>query len=135
MDGPHEPAHLFVYGTLQPGRLRWPFLEPFALRAEPAAVPGVLFDSGLGWPLARFHVAPVVAPARVTLVPGTLVALDVERLTVALTLLDDVEDTASGDYTRIVVTTTSGVASWAYHCSHVPPHAPRIERWEGFAER
>ena len=32
---PVEPPCLFVYGTLQPGRLRWPFLEPFADRPPP----------------------------------------------------------------------------------------------------
>ena len=50
---PVEPPCLFVYGTLQPGRLRWPFLEPFAIGHRPADVYGELFDSGYGWPVAR----------------------------------------------------------------------------------
>ena len=50
-----EPPRLFVYGTLQPGRLRWPFLEPFALAHRPATVAGRLYDSGKGWPAAVFE--------------------------------------------------------------------------------
>jgi hypothetical protein len=39
-----EPPRLFVYGTLQPGRLRWPALAPYAAGHRPAAVPGRLYD-------------------------------------------------------------------------------------------
>lgn len=59
-----RPPRLFAYGTLQPGHLRWPFLEPYAVAHRPATVPGALFDSGCGWPVAAFS-----GPE---LVPGTL---------------------------------------------------------------
>ena len=48
------PPRLFVYGTLQPGRLRWPVLAPFATGHRPASVPGTLHDTGNGWPVAVF---------------------------------------------------------------------------------
>ena len=48
------PAAVFVYGTLMPGRLRWPLIELQATGHRPAAVPGRLFDTGQGWPAALF---------------------------------------------------------------------------------
>ena len=75
---PVEPPRLFVYGTLQPGRLRWPFLEPFALGHRPATLAGLLYDTGQGWPAATFD------GAGHHVVPGTLVELDPERADEAL---------------------------------------------------
>ena len=86
---PVEPPCLFVYGTLQPGHLRWPFLEPFAIGHGPADVYGELFDSGYGWPVARLGTSVVDR------VPGTLVDLDPERADEALAVMDDVEATAT----------------------------------------
>ena len=62
---PVEPPCLFVYGTLQPGHLRWPFLEPFAIGHGPADVYGQLFDSGDGWPVAgSARASPTACRAR-----------------------------------------------------------------------
>ena len=41
---------LFVYGTLMPGRLRWPLIADDVVRQRPSAVPGTLYDTGLGYP-------------------------------------------------------------------------------------
>lgn len=123
-----RPDRLFVYGTLQPGHLRWPFLEPFAVEHRPSAVPGRLYDSGAGWPVATFGVGPAE-------VPGTLVDLDAERLEEALGLLDEVEAAATDLLTRITVTTTDGLAAWAYHSAAPRPDLTLIERWDGQAER
>jgi hypothetical protein len=71
------PPRLFVYGTLQPGRLRWPLLAPFASGHRPAAVRGLLYDSGNGWPVAVLD--PVGGE-----VPGVLVDLVADRLAEAL---------------------------------------------------
>ena len=68
---------LFVYGTLQPGRLRWPFLARFAIGHRPAEVSGTIYDTGYGWPVAVF------GPSAES-VPGTLVDLDGEHLGEAL---------------------------------------------------
>ena len=60
--------HLFVYGTLMPGRLRWPILAPFARGHRPGVATGALYDSGNGWPVAVFGEGGEV--------PGVLVELD-----------------------------------------------------------
>jgi gamma-glutamylcyclotransferase (GGCT)/AIG2-like uncharacterized protein YtfP len=127
--GDPDPPRLFVYGTLMPGRLRWPILERFVIASRDARVPGTIYDSGEGWPVAVFA-------ARDDVVPGVLVDLDPSTLDEALPILDDVEDTATDKLRRIVVTTTDGDAAWAYHHPTTVAGLPRIEQWhEGFAER
>lgn len=118
---------LFVYGTLQPGRLRWPLLAPFAVGHRPADVRGTIYDTGYGWPVAVF------APSD-HCVPGTLVDLDRERLDEALGVLDDVEATATDLLRRIAVTTTDGDLAWTYHCDHPTDAMVRIARWAGTDE-
>ena len=130
---PHRPTALFAYGTLQPGRRRWPFVARFAIRHRPAAVPGVVFDSGFGWPVATF--AGDTADASADRIPGTLVELDTERIDEALTLLDAVEATATNLLRRVVVTTDDGTQAWAYDCPAPPAGAVVIERWDRADER
>jgi gamma-glutamylcyclotransferase (GGCT)/AIG2-like uncharacterized protein YtfP len=127
---PVDPPRLFVYGTLQPGRLRWPLLAPFAAGSRPADVPGALYDSGYGWPVATFD-----AGENRGLVPGTLVDLDPERAEEALAVMDDVEATATDLLFRVAVTTTTGDAAWAYHCARPEPGMVRIARWVSLDER
>ncbi len=119
---------LFVYGTLQPGRLRWPFLERFAIGHRPAEVRGAIYDTGYGWPVAVF------GPSAGS-VPGTLVDLDGEHLGEALRVLDDVEATATDLLRRIAVTTTAGERAWTYHCDHPTDGMVRITRWDNDDER
>jgi gamma-glutamylcyclotransferase (GGCT)/AIG2-like uncharacterized protein YtfP len=126
---PVDPPRLFVYGTLQPGRLRWPFLEPFVVGHGPATVPGRLYDSGFGWPVATFD---AIEPA---LVPGTLVDLDPERADEALAVMDDVEATATDLLARVAVTTVDGDAAWTYHCAAPEPGMVRIPSWTSTDER
>ena len=45
---------IFVYGTLMPGRLRWPLVEPHVGGRRGATISGSLLDSG--------PVEPVVQP-------------------------------------------------------------------------
>ena len=125
-----DPPRLFVYGTLQPGHLRWPFLEPFATGHRPALVAGHLYDSGYGWPVAAF-----ADGVDSDVVPGTLVDLDPERADEALEVLDDVEATATDLLGRVVVTTLEGVTAWAYHCVAPEPGMLRIDRWTSTDER
>jgi gamma-glutamylcyclotransferase (GGCT)/AIG2-like uncharacterized protein YtfP len=122
------PAHLFAYGTLQPGRLRWRFLEPYAVGHRPAVVAGTIYDSGNGWPIAHFARS---GPG----IPGTLVRLDATRLPEALEVLDRVEWTASDLLRRITVATTDGQDAWAYHCAAVPTGAVSIAAWDRLDER
>ena len=129
MSTPLPTPRLFVYGTLMPGRLRWPVLAPFAVGHRAATVPGTIFDSGCGWPVAVFADGDAV-------VPGVLVDLDPSVLDTALPVLDEVEDTATDKLRRIVVTTSDGTTAWAYHCPHAVDGMTPIERWDDrFPER
>ena len=91
-----DPAHLFVYGTLRPGRAAWSVLAPFVTdNGVDHTVPGTLYDTGDGYPAARFD--PVSCTRTVH---GTLVALDAERHAAALHHLDRYEGPG---YRRITV--------------------------------
>ncbi|MBX3313339.1 MAG: gamma-glutamylcyclotransferase [Actinobacteria bacterium] len=118
------PDAVFVYGTLLPGHLRWPLLAPFATNHAPASVPGHLYDTGNGWPAARFTEGG-------DSVPGRWVAWAPVDAAVVLALLDEVEGPT---FARIVVVTTAGPA-WTYECRTVDPAWERIARWDGLAER
>jgi gamma-glutamylcyclotransferase (GGCT)/AIG2-like uncharacterized protein YtfP len=122
------PPRLFVYGTLQPGRLRWPVLSPFATDHRQASVPGTLYDTGNGWPVAVFD------PGELE-VPGVLVDLDPDRVDEALALLDRIEGTVAGLLLRVAVATTDGAAAWAYHWPSATAGMRRISRWDSVDER
>lgn len=99
--------HLFVYGTLRPGQQRWPFLEPFVVDGgEDDVVAGNLFDTGNGYPAARFD--------RRGDIHGRLYELRSERIDEALRLLDEVEGAVIDLFHRVEVTTKSGRTAWAY---------------------
>lgn len=50
-----DPAeYFFVYGTTMPGHLRYPLIEEFIAAATPDRVTGRLYDSGAGYPAAKF---------------------------------------------------------------------------------
>ena len=108
-----------------PGRLRWPHLQPFATAHRAAAVPGRLFDSGNGWPVAVLD----GSPAHDTMVPGVLVDVDPARLDACLELIDEVEDTATDELRRVRVTTTRGDVAWAYHFTRPVAALTPIEDW------
>lgn len=93
---------VFVYGTLMPGELRWPALEPFSVGWERATAGGRMWDSGHGYPCVRFDAA---GPS----VPGVVVTLAADRLAEAVALLDAIEEEGSL-YRRIEVETSAGPA-------------------------
>jgi gamma-glutamylcyclotransferase (GGCT)/AIG2-like uncharacterized protein YtfP len=101
------PQHLFVYGTLRPGDVRWSFLEPFVADAGlPDTVAGRLFDTGLDYPAAVFGGEATVV--------GRTYPLRADTLERALAVLDEEEDTVLGLYRRVEVTTGRGLRAWAY---------------------
>jgi gamma-glutamylcyclotransferase (GGCT)/AIG2-like uncharacterized protein YtfP len=93
---------LFVYGTLMPGRLRWPLIAADVVRQRPSAVPGTLYDTGRGYP------ALVVGGDRRA--HGWLLELS-ERAPAVLAQLDVVE---GPEYRRTDVTTVDGVRALTY---------------------
>jgi len=97
---------VFCYGTLLPGEERWPHLEPFVTDHDADQVSGRLFDTGLGYPAARFD--------HVGVIHGRTFTLDASRREVALELLDEIEGAVAGLYHRIQVVTALGRRAHAY---------------------
>lgn len=101
------PDWLFVYGTLRLGDVRWRFLEPFVVDEGVAdTASGALYDTGHGYPAARFDETGTIVGHRYRLAP--------EVRQQALDVLDDVEGTVAGLYHRIVIVTAAGVQAWSY---------------------
>ena len=119
---------LFVYGTLMPGHLRWPMLEPHARRWGPVEVAGELWDTGRGWPAARFCSSGALVPGwSVRFAPAALAAL--------LPVLDEMEgigdppDPSRDPYRRVLVDLPGAEVAWAYHATRLGDGWRRIERW------
>ena len=92
---------VFVYGTFLPGESRWPLLEPFAASVDAANARGQLWDTGRGYPAARFDVDGTI--------PGAVVALRAETEAGALVRLDEIESEGTL-YRRITIDTSHGPA-------------------------
>jgi gamma-glutamylcyclotransferase (GGCT)/AIG2-like uncharacterized protein YtfP len=100
-------THLFVYGTLRPGQVRWRHLAPFVTdEGHDASVPGALYDTGNGYPAARFE-----GPGSIR---GRIYELRPDRLDECLHLLDEVEGAVLDLFHRVAVATSEGVEAWAY---------------------
>ena len=135
-------ARLFVYGTLLPGDVRWPHLEPFVVdEGWRDTVAGRLYDTGQDYPAA---IVDERALAGGTILGHTF-ALMQSTLGRALDLLDEIEGVVGGRYVRRAVTTGSGSEAWMYEYgsglglveiesgdwfAHRPPHlaVPRTDR-------
>lgn len=103
-----DVRHVFVYGTLRPGEVRWRHLAPYVVdEGVPDAVSGRLFDTGHGYPAALFD-----DPSS-RIVGRTFPLLDASR-DHALAHLDEIEGAVAGLYTRVVVTTDAGITAYAY---------------------
>jgi len=99
--------HVFVYGTLRPGDVRWPILEPFVVDGGIVdTTDGSLYDTGLDYPAAVFETGDTIV--------GQTLALLEASLDRALHVLDEVEDVVGGEYARVRVRTGFGLDAWAY---------------------
>ena len=99
--------HVFVYGTLRPGDVRWHFLRPFVVdEGWPDTTGGELFDTGFDYPAAVFNDRGTIH--------GRTFALLAASAEQALRVLDEVEGIVDGEYSRVVVRTARGVDAWAY---------------------
>ena len=96
------PTGVFVYGTLMPGQGRWPALASFAAGSRPAMARGHLWDTGLGYPAARFDSGGGQ-------IPGVLVTIAPDLLASALVVLDRIEDEGVL-FRRVEVVTSAGPA-------------------------
>lgn len=117
---------LFVYGTLMPGRLRWPLVADAVGARRPGAIAGTLYDTGHGYP------ALVLAGGG--RVEGWLLGFAPEGAADLMARLDVVE---GPDYRQAPVTTEDGTAAVTYEW--VGPPAPTFValagRWENEDER
>jgi gamma-glutamylcyclotransferase (GGCT)/AIG2-like uncharacterized protein YtfP len=103
--------HVFVYGTLRPGEVRWRHLVRWVVdNGWPDRVGGQLYDTGLDYPAAIFGDGGPIH--------GQTFALVDESIEECLGVLDVEEDTVGGRYRRVVVTTHAGVRAWAYEYGH-----------------
>jgi gamma-glutamylcyclotransferase (GGCT)/AIG2-like uncharacterized protein YtfP len=99
--------HVFVYGTLRPGDVRWSFLQPFVTDDGFAdSVDGSLFDTGQDYPAATFG-GPTAIHGRTFRIPADV-------LDDCLVVLDEEEDTVGGRYHRVAIRTHAGLDVWAY---------------------
>ncbi len=99
--------HLFVYGTLRPGDVRWHHLSPFvAGEGHADTAVGRLYDTGLGYPAAVFGGDGAIVGRTYPLAESTISA--------CLRVLDDEEGTVAGLYRRVRITTRRGATAWAY---------------------
>lgn len=99
--------HVFVYGTLLPADVRWPYLQRFAADDGVAdSVSGSLYDTGLDYPAAVFDGSGTVVGRTYRIEPGLLEE--------CLAVLDVEEDTVGGRYRRVSLTTDGGCEVWAY---------------------
>lgn len=116
---------LFVYGTLMPGHLRWPVVRADVVDTRPATTPGALYDTGYGYPAARFD-----EPGSVS---GWLLLIDDEHRCRMLALLDLVE---GDDYRRVVVRCNDGTEAIGYEwIGPLTGLTPLAERWHRHLER
>ena len=121
-----------------PGRLRWGLLEGVAVSHAPDSVAGRLWDTGEGWPAARFSrplgvsalesVDPV-DPAGT--IPGWVVAVRAADLAGLLPVLDEVET----GFRRVRVRTLGGAEAWGYEALVREAWWQAIERWDAAEER
>ena len=100
-------THLFVYGTLRPGDVRWPLLQPLVTGEGVAdEIDGDLYDTGFDYPAAMFG-----GTGRIV---GQTFELISETLDHALAVLDEEEGTVDGLYRRIAFRTRGGRNVWVY---------------------
>lgn len=124
------PTALFVYGTLMPGHLRWRMLEPHVVDRRSMRVPGILYDTGNGWPAAVFR---RTGPERT--IPGWVVWIRPETEARLLAELDEMEgigpepDPEVDVFERIRVRIDGVSDAWAYHATSVPRHWRPIDSW------
>lgn len=120
-DVAERPPTVFVYGTLMPGGVRWPFLRSFAGPSRPATARGQLWDTGRGYPAARFD--PCGGE-----IPGVLVTIVPDRFGAALAVLDRIEGEGVL-YRRVDVDTSLGPAISYEWLGSVEGFVPLPDGW------
>lgn len=97
---------MFAYGTTMPGHLRYPLIEDFVAETTRASVPGRLYDSGSGYPAAKFG-----GGSGQGTIEGYLLRLRPERVAEAKRTFTEFE---AGLFEPVSITTDGGVTAMAY---------------------
>jgi gamma-glutamylcyclotransferase (GGCT)/AIG2-like uncharacterized protein YtfP len=104
-DGPTSTdTYYFVYGTTMPGHLRYELIEDFVAKATRASVTGRLYDSGSGYPAAKFSSSEDA-------VEGYLLRIRPDRLSEAKRTFTAME---SGLFEPVEVQTDDGTKATAF---------------------
>lgn len=120
---PARTTGLFVYGTLMPGQIRWAALEAYALSTQAATARGHIWDTGAGYPAARFDQS---GPE----IPGVLVTVVPDLLPEIVAALDRIE--GEGVLFRRVEVVTSGGPAISYEwMGSTDGFSPLFEGWAG----
>lgn len=114
-----RPA-LFVYGSSMPGQSRYDLIAEYVLESKADAAEGFLYDSGLGYPLAKFGPGGEV--------PGVVLYLHPETADDVLREMTRVE---SGLFHPRRIRTQGGVTATAYEWIGATDGFPRIAEWDG----
>ncbi|MCB0893402.1 MAG: gamma-glutamylcyclotransferase [Propionibacteriaceae bacterium] len=117
---PAAEAALFVYGSSMPGMSRYQAISAYVVRSARDTVRGSLYDSGLGYPMARFDGQGEIR--------GFVLWLDAATAQAALTEMTRVE---AGLFHPVQVRTGSGVTAQAYEWIGSTDGYPRIDAWDG----
>ncbi|MEV0900986.1 gamma-glutamylcyclotransferase family protein [Actinoplanes sp. NPDC049802] len=112
---------VFVYGTLMPGRTRWHLIaDQVTSEPWPARIFGDLRDTGYGY--------PALTAAADRKAPGVLCSFPPETMTGILTVLDQVEGTAGGLFSRHP-RNIGGVLGWVYLADKCAGTGTAIDAW------
>ncbi|MDQ0576768.1 septum formation family protein [Agromyces albus] len=128
-DAPPAPAttstdstavRVFTYGSSMPGESRYGEIKEYVESSTRAVVEGLLYDSGLGYPAAKFEPGGEIPGFVLTLDPDTADAFMREQ-----TALE------SGLFAPVTVQTQSGVSATAWEWIGATDGMPRIDAWDG----
>lgn len=119
VDQDTKPA-LFVYGSSMPGQSRYGEIEEYVIEIDKDSVEGLLYDSGLGYPMAKFGPGDDI--------PGYVLWLDPET---AEDVLIEQTRLESGLFHPVPVRTAGGVTATAYEWIEATDGFPRIDQWDG----
>ena len=122
------PSRLFVYGTLMPGRLRWPALE--RLRRGVAGGHRAPARSTTRARDGRWRRSPPDGGRRTSVTCPACSSSSTRPPRRGARVLDAVEDTATRRAPAVEVVTADGAPAWAYHFPHPPTAWRAIDRWD-----
>jgi gamma-glutamylcyclotransferase (GGCT)/AIG2-like uncharacterized protein YtfP len=106
-----------------PGQIRWDALQTYALSTQPATAKGHLWDTGAGYPAARFDRS---GPD----IPGVLVTIPFDLLPEVVAALDRIEGEGVL-FRRVEIRTSAGLATSYEWMGSTAGLSPLFEGWAG----